>query len=344
MKEKTVPDVSLIVPIYQAEKYIENFVSSLLHQTHENIEIILVDDGSTDSSGKLCDKFAEADGRISVIHKKNEGAGRARNAGLDIARGKYVYFCDCDDKVDENLIEENLKSAFEYDAEMVTFSYRVEDLRSGQPQLSEHKMKISGAVDASGFKENFNHEYAAGGCVWNRMFKRSMIEEHRIRMNDQIKGEDTTFIYKIYSLPPKCVVYNPKAYYTYVRRNGSLSTAFHPDRMEDEYSTSRAFEKAVDSFGFLSEKYRDLVFERYVSCYSASLENMARDEKMSLAQKRRYAVKYFKKPEIRNAIKKLELKKIKRKSLKIKVAMLKIGMVSLTVIVQEIIGRGKGES
>ena len=100
----TQPKVSIIVPVYNAEKYLERCISSIRNQTLNDIEIILVDDASKDNSPLICDEYAKTDFRIKVIHKENEGAGMARNAALEIATGEYVGFVDSDDFVEENTV------------------------------------------------------------------------------------------------------------------------------------------------------------------------------------------------------------------------------------------------
>ena len=101
--------ITVIVPVYNVEKYIKECVDSLINQTYENIEIILVDDGSKDKSGTICDDYAATYDRIKVIHKKNEGLGFARNTGLRVAKGKFVTFIDSDDKADTDLVENLVK-------------------------------------------------------------------------------------------------------------------------------------------------------------------------------------------------------------------------------------------
>ena len=113
------PKVSIIVPVYNAEKYLERCVSSLTKQTLKDIEIILVDDSSTDSSLEICKQMAEKDSRIKVIHKMNEGAGLARNAALSIANGEYIGFVDSDDFVELNMFEILYNKAIQYSSELV---------------------------------------------------------------------------------------------------------------------------------------------------------------------------------------------------------------------------------
>ena len=101
--------ISVIVPIYNVEKYLIKCIESIINQTYKDLEIILVDDGSTDSSGKICDEFATKDNRIKVIHKKNGGLSSARNIGLDICKGNYISFIDSDDYIELDMYEKMIK-------------------------------------------------------------------------------------------------------------------------------------------------------------------------------------------------------------------------------------------
>ena len=105
MRNTERPDISVIVPVYRAEKYISGCIESILNQTLENFELLLVDDGSPDESGRICDEYARKDGRITVVHKKNEGVSIARNTGIDMAKANWVCFIDSDDWVENNYLE-----------------------------------------------------------------------------------------------------------------------------------------------------------------------------------------------------------------------------------------------
>ena len=117
------PLVSIIVPVFNAEKYLERCINSIIKQTYQNIEIILVDDGSTDDSGSICEDFATKDRRFRVVHKSNEGVSSARQTGLDLARGEYVIHADPDDWVEPNWIEELVKYALEKKADITICGY-----------------------------------------------------------------------------------------------------------------------------------------------------------------------------------------------------------------------------
>lgn len=117
--------VTVVVPVYNVEKYVEKCITSIVEQTYKNLEIIIINDGSSDNSPKICDEFAKIDSRIKVIHKKNEGAGMARNTGLSQANGDYICFFDSDDYIEPDTIEISLKTALSTNADMVLFGHDV---------------------------------------------------------------------------------------------------------------------------------------------------------------------------------------------------------------------------
>ena len=120
------PKVSILISLYNVQKFLlEKELSDVRNQTYKNLEIILVDDGSTDSTLSICKQIASKDKRITIIHKENGGLGSARNTGLERATGKYIYFCDIDDTIHANLVERNVKVMEETKAEMIVFSFHV---------------------------------------------------------------------------------------------------------------------------------------------------------------------------------------------------------------------------
>ena len=117
------PLISVIVPVYNVEQYLPKCIDSILAQTYENLEIILVEDGTKDSSGVICDEYAAKDARIRVIHKENGGLSSARNAGMEIARGEYFGFVDSDDWIEPEMYENLMALAQKYDADVFVKGY-----------------------------------------------------------------------------------------------------------------------------------------------------------------------------------------------------------------------------
>ena len=117
-------EISVIIPIYNVEKYLEKCIDSVLAQTYRNIEIILVDDGSTDKCADICDSYLKKDSRVKVIHKVNGGLSSARNAGLDIAEGDFISFVDSDDFIEKEMLEKLYEALMEADADMAVCNFR----------------------------------------------------------------------------------------------------------------------------------------------------------------------------------------------------------------------------
>ena len=177
------PKFSVIVPIYNVSRYLDKCINSMLTQTYRDYELILVDDGSIDDSGVICDRFAEKDDRIRVIHKKNGGLSDARNAGLEVAQGEYYYFLDGDDAVSEQLLEKTLTVLEETHVDMVVFGYeKVLDtgkiIGSVSFQNREYPIK-----DGSQKFDYFVHvllQYYQGWEAWSRVYKGDIIRQNNL--------------------------------------------------------------------------------------------------------------------------------------------------------------------
>ncbi|MEE5988837.1 glycosyltransferase [Ligilactobacillus equi] len=179
--------VSIIVPVYKAEKFINRCVDSLLRQTYENIEIILIEDGSSDKSGEMIDKID--DSRVKVIHNKKSGVSRTRNVGLGLATGDYVTFCDSDDYYSDDHVEKMLLIAEKKDADIVISGYYAQN---GESFNSSVKME-SHSVSNDEIVKHFCIDNEFGGFCWNKLYRRDVI------CNDQFPEdldilEDTYFL------------------------------------------------------------------------------------------------------------------------------------------------------
>lgn len=162
--------ISVIVPVYKVEAYLKRCVESILNQTYKNLEVILINDGSPDNSGKLCDDFANKDNRVIVIHKKNEGSSCARNAGLDRAKGDYIAFVDSDDHINPSMIETMLNCAIENKLDVVEIIPK----KSNSSTVSDNSFLIQDQVTAS--KRIIE---TAAFAVWRRLYKTSVISDLR---------------------------------------------------------------------------------------------------------------------------------------------------------------------
>ncbi|MFR6245818.1 MAG: glycosyltransferase family 2 protein [Romboutsia timonensis] len=203
--------VSIIIPIYNSEKYLKKCIDSILEQKYNNLEIILINDGSTDNSGKICDRLAIEDKRIKVIHKLNEGVSIARNKGLEMAKGEYIFFIDSDDYIDENIIKDMISYSRDYDIVKVSYKFiengKITKVVSNN--LSYKKDEYIKAIISSNI----------GGHSWGYLLKRSTLEGIYFDKNTSCM-EDTVFIISciLKSKSIKCI---NSSYYNYrINENG----------------------------------------------------------------------------------------------------------------------------
>ena len=192
--------ISVVVPIYNVEKYLQKCIDSILAQTYRHLEIILVDDGSPDNCGAICDNYAQEDGRVLVIHKKNGGLSSARNAGLEIAKGELIVFIDSDDWIDANYIEKL------YD------------------DISESGADV--AVPA------FCISFENGDCAVDSRVKEVTTYSKKEALEVFLFNEDQYTTYKLLMLANK-IVFDPEVYYYYFKRSGSIGHSSFSKRTYD---------------------------------------------------------------------------------------------------------------
>ena len=210
--------ISVIVPIYNAELYIDRCIKSILNQSYKHLEIILVDDGSTDASAKKCDEYACIDNRIKVIHKINGGVSSARNAGLDVATGAYVGFVDSDDRISPYMYEELLRVCTDQGTVATTGAYQ----ESENGDISVKRSFSDCIVSAEIFLQNVLCR-RDGTAVWSRLFPREVIGKSRF--NEEKLNEEILFWLSI-MLRIRKVCYTSNMGYYYFCRTGSLSHQF----------------------------------------------------------------------------------------------------------------------
>ncbi len=186
--------ISIIVPVYNCENYLTECLNSIVNQTYKNLQIILVDDGSKDSSGQICDKFAANDLRIKVFHIKNGGPSKARNLGLENSTGKYVYFCDSDDYMQPNMISTLYNHINAQKVNMVMCGY----LQHNKKSSDIHTGKNSEIVDINNPAKLIEYFFSPTlnlSALWNKMYKKDAIGNTRFPC-DLSWGEDQVFNYK----------------------------------------------------------------------------------------------------------------------------------------------------
>ncbi len=235
------PLLTVIIPVYSTAAYLEKCLESVIHQTYKNLEIICVDDGSTDGSHGILAKYAEKDSRITVITQANKGAASARNAGLDAATGEFVAFLDSDDYLEYFAYEHVMRHMTE-EVGAVCFSAEVEYMTGHDKKESYAnalKIKFSGKVTPT-----TQVILRTNPHVWNKIFRRSIIEKYHLRFPVLLIGEDTSFYYSIMPLIPKMYFLDEKLHH-YLRRDDSIT-----------HDRSELFKHSSEYFKDLEEIYR----------------------------------------------------------------------------------------
>lgn len=217
------PAVSIIVPVYNAEKTIGRCIESILNQEFTDFELLLIDDGSTDGSGVLCDVYAEKDPRIRVIHKGNSGVSNSRNLALDMAKGTYLQFLDADDWITPNATRTFVESALTSNADMVISDfYRVVDKRVSQKGSIDEEGFMTRTEYAEHMMENPADFYY--GVLWNKLYRREIVDKYRLRMDPGISWcEDFMFNLEYIRHAERFYVVQLPLYY-YVKTKGSLAS------------------------------------------------------------------------------------------------------------------------
>ena len=238
------PLVSVVVPVYKVERWLDRCVSSIVHQTYKNLEIILVDDGSPDGSSKKCDEWADRDSRVVVLHRANEGVSAARNAGMDAAHGDYLCFVDSDDAVEPQLAETAVRAAQRYDAQIVFYA-NMNDRYNDEGTLLDSAQQSSVAFVAETAKEFKRHflELSHGQYVcppWNKLFLTSFVKQVGIRFPEGVAGgEDSAFNFHLYVAAERVVAID-EPLYRYSMRAGSTMNTFDPRLLEGRVSVHAA--------------------------------------------------------------------------------------------------------
>lgn len=209
--------ISVIVPVYNPGKWFESCVQSILEQTYQEIELILVDDGSTDGSEKLCDVFAEKDNRIKVIHLKNGGVSKARNVGIEAARGEYIAFIDSDDWIEKNTFEQTLNRIKEDDSELAIYAMQIDRYTDNKVDSTilewSEDTNFSVQEIAQKFEQLFYKDYLSSSCT--KILKKDVIEKYSLRFNKSlVMYEDLYFVLDYISHIDKISILK-KAYYHY---------------------------------------------------------------------------------------------------------------------------------
>ncbi|MBE5744190.1 MAG: glycosyltransferase family 2 protein [Clostridiales bacterium] len=245
--------ISVIVPVYNVEPYLERCVNSIINQTYKNLEILLIDDGSTDNSGTICDEYAKKDSRIICVHQQNGGVSKARNEGLSLATGDYIGFIDSDDYIEPNMYELLLNSIEENNADLAICGFK-------QVRV-DASFKINDAdntVDWS--RENVINNFFTQGIIKelvyapvNKLYKKSLLEGLSFNCKYAM-GEDILFLFKCIERVEK-ITYIQGAYYHYIMREGSaMTSSFSKKRLDYVYAIREIEDICKQKYPYVVDK------------------------------------------------------------------------------------------
>lgn len=292
--------ISIIIPVYNAEKYLRRCIDSILSQSFTDFELILVDDGSRDSSPQVCDEYAAKDSRIHIIHKANGGVSAARNDGLDIAKGEYVTFIDSDDWVEREYLG-TLSNYRDYD--IVFFSHRLiyedgytsEFMFEAKEGNKQNIWEIVASLRKNAAKSNFY------GYTWNKMFRRDIIEKYMIRFVEGLRISEDEVYTLDYCTHAESIKVLPICLYNY-RVLGTGLTATK--------NSSEEYKKLADSFLAILEREKDNhIDEVYVSVIAEELYTAAMEQNSPI-----YA--FLRLKQMKNALKDGKIEKVDSRKIK----------------------------
>lgn len=290
MKKK----VSIIVPIYNVEKYLKRCIDSILKQTYKELEIILVDDGSTDSSGLICEEYKENENRIKVIHKNNGGLSSARNAGLDIATGAYLTFIDSDDWIAENHIEQIMNALEAKSADIAVCGIVVIDGKTSNVYKSVDNICEFTSYDAI---DNILMGGSIDVSACNKVYKNEVF--NNVRYPEGENNEDAAVIIDILSKVKKIVQIPDNSYYYYQRKGSISKTPILKDYYNQMKHAEDIYQKCIRISMLFSEKAKYYVFNQILSILKLMIKRKQvfeykRDYISFIIKMNEYETKHFK--------------------------------------------------
>jgi len=275
--ENTNDLISVIVPVYNVEKYLPQCINSILNQTIKNLEIILVDDGSLDNSGEICDEFSRKDNRIVVIHKENNGLSSARNAGLEIATGNYLGFVDSDDWLDENMYETllNLIKDTNSDISCCKF-FKTADGEEKIPPIDNEVIKSFNNLE--GLNNFYTDLYTQTVVAWNKLYTRKLFDNVIYPTGKIHEDEGTT--YKLFYKANKITYTNRALYYYRTTPNSITTSKFTQKRLDilNVYDEKIKFMKTINNDDIYSKTLKWYLFT-LINCYFECSNSMEDNQK-----------------------------------------------------------------
>ena len=325
--------VSVIVPVYNVAPYLPRAIESIRHQSLETIEIILVDDGSTDGSGTICDQYAALDARIKVVHQHNQGAPAARNNGIDIAAGRYFYFCDPDDWAEPEMLADMVALADAHTADLVITGFYIDTYYRDDAHETltiSHTRRIYG--NSRAFREDayalFDNNYLYP--PWNKLYRAAYIERHGIRFKDTIWDDFPFNLDVIRDI--EHVAVSDRCYYHFTRARAESETARYRSGMYAKREEEHAWLKELYRYWQIDDAQSiEVIGRRYIERVIGCIENVTCRSCTLAAPERRTEIREM----IGNPNVKAALTVAKPRSLLMRLMLIPIKMRNVTLVYWE---------
>lgn len=273
--------LSVIVPVYNVEDFLPKCLNSLLNQTYKDLEIILIDDGSTDNSGKICDEYAERDNRIKVIHQKNQGVSAARNVGLDLSTGDYITFVDSDDWCEKDYFRKVFEEAKKFENVEIIITNFIKDFGNNNLKLMHPNEKIK-IFDKYNALKNMIRGNLYGWEIYSTFYKKENIKKIKFS-NNIIYGEDFGYKWNVIRNSVENVLYLPLFGYHYVVRKNSAVNSYDIEKKIVSLSLQEDLienEKNIKYKSLLQEKYLSALVYYCKEYYLLNVRNKSIEQKI----------------------------------------------------------------
>lgn len=305
--------VSVIIPVYNVEKYLYKCVDSVINQTYKNLEIILVDDGSSDNSPQICDEYAKSDERIKVIHKINEGVSVARNVGISVASGEYVCFFDSDDFVEEDVLEKMLDAIEEKAYDVCVCGYSVDIYnKEGEKESTGEVVPWKQVCENLSLIE-CEKNLGICGYVWNKLYRLQFIKSLKLQFDEKISlYEDLIFNSRVFLAGAK-VCFLPYAGYHYIQRQRvTLGVKYYENFFDLKQKAIKAKSDVLRVWGVKEAQIEDFCNGNFIDSVWGTIKNIKK-ARVSTKEKKQRIKKFFKEEGIKTKLKKIKPKDQKRK-------------------------------
>ena len=305
--------VSIVVPIYKSEKYLDECIRSIVEQTYSNLEILLVDDGSPDKSPQICDAWAAKDSRIHVIHKMNAGSGMARNTGMEHATGEYICFFDSDDFIEEDMIAKMQNAIEEKECDICVCGYSV-DFYNNLSEEESSSTVVPWEKESSNLSvEEYEKNLGICGYVWNKMYRLQFLRSFDLLFDEKISlYEDLIFNSSAFCNGAKVCFIDNVGYHYIQRQRESLGVKYYDNLFSLRLKAINAKRDILKVWKVPEEQIETICSNNFIDAIWGTIKNIKK-ARFSTKKKKQRIKKFFKEEGIKTKLKKIKPKDKKRK-------------------------------